>query len=112
MSTVEAQFYRLIIKIKETEELSSGGIYLSEGQRRRENISSTEGIIVSIGPIAFDSIPNLKQRPKIGDHVIIAKHAGSQFKRQDGEYRIINDEDILAIEVFEEGETPTETKKV
>lgn len=112
MSILIPHFYRVLIKIKSAEEYTTGGLVLTKSMRERIDISSTEGIIVSMGPIAFDKVPEGVPIPKVGDHVVLAKFAGCEIKRPDGNYRIVNDEDVLCTEEFEKGETPTDTKKL
>ena len=77
---------RILLKIKSSEEKTSGGIVIPEAAQEK----TQEGIVVSVG----DS-PDIKV--KKGDVVIYDKYAGTQIKIDDKEHLILKLEDILAV---------------
>lgn len=92
--------YKVLILPDKPEEKTSGGIYLPDDLREKEEMAEIAGTLVDIGPDAFtydDGAPWTLQ-PKTGSRILFAKYAGVYCKGDDGEnYRLINDKDVLAI---------------
>ena len=88
--------HRVLILPREIMEKSSGGIILSTiGQREREQMSNTTGLVVAVGPTCYDDM----EVPwcKVGDKVAYAKYAGLLYTGKDGQqYRMVNDGDVTA----------------
>lgn len=82
----------VIVKCDKAQETSVGGIIIPATAREREQYGKDGGILIAIGETAF---AGLKTKPTIGDRVMFDKYDGSV--RDNGEYRIMVDEDILAI---------------
>ena len=83
---------------KETFEGSSM-IVMPEDLRAKEELAVTEGILVSVGPLAWieEKEKGIEPDAQVGDHVIFSRYAGQTRTGLDGEvYRIINDHDIIA----------------
>ena len=63
-----------------------------------QEISTQVGYVLKVGPLAYedkDKFP-LGTWCNKGDWVIFARYAGSRFKIEGGEVRILNDDEILA----------------
>ena len=75
-----------------------GSLYLPDQTIEREALATVCGYVLRIGPLAykdeskFDGIPWCKEK----DWVIFGRHAGSRFKIDGGEVRILNDDEIIA----------------
>ena len=81
---------RVLIKMKELEEITKSGILLHNSSQEKSQI----GVIIEIG----ESDKNiLNGKLKKDDNVIINKYAGIDVKFDGIEYIIIKQEDILAI---------------
>jgi len=90
--------YKVLILPKEFSEKTEGGIYIAPSSAEKEKFANTEGVIISVGSLAFTE-PDWPVKPKSGDKVLFDKYAGSLVKGKDGEeYRLINDREIVAIE--------------
>lgn len=85
----------VLVKCKKVEEKSAGGIIIPESEREKEQYRMGEGIIIDLGLAAFDEIAD--GAPRIGDKVMFDTYDGKVLR--DGEYRILVDLDILAVEV-------------
>lgn len=85
----------VIIRIDTGDVVSEGGIVIGTSDSR-EAAAREEAFIESCGEDAFDDL--VKDKPKIGDKVIIAKYSGKTLgKYPDGfERRVIADTGILA----------------
>ena len=85
---------------------TEGGVYLPDQHVDREALATVCGYVVKIGPLAYkdpnkfgnpnDPHENWKPWCKEGDWVIFGRYAGSRFKIDGGEVRLLNDDEILA----------------
>ena len=75
-----------------------GSIHLPDQTIEREALATVCGFVLRVGPLAykdeskFDGIPWCKEK----DWVIFGRYAGSRFKIEGGEVRILNDDEIIA----------------
>ena len=84
---------RVLIKMKEGEETTKSGIILASGAQEKPQIAE----VIEVGP--GEKIDG-KVEPvnvKKGDNVILSKYSGTDVKYEGVEYKIVKEEDILAI---------------
>ena len=85
---------RVIIQKSEQEQTTKSGIVLTDSAKEKSN----EGTIIAVGAGRI-----LKDRSRVapevneGDKVVFQQYAGTEVKRGDETYLIVNEEDILAI---------------
>ncbi len=85
---------RVVIKPIEKEEMTKSGIVLPDTAKEKPQ----EGEVIAIGEgRMLDSGEKVDLSVNVGDKVIYAKYAGTELKRDDQEYLIISEKDILAI---------------
>lgn len=89
---------RVLIKPKDLEKKSKGGIILNYGdQENVYKMATQEGTIIDIGPEAY----NEYKEPwvKVGDQVIFAQYAGKFLEDPETEekYIVINDIDVQVL---------------
>ncbi|MCH4451222.1 co-chaperone GroES [Staphylococcus haemolyticus] len=85
---------RVIIERKEQEQTTKSGIVLTDSAKEKSN----EGIVVAVGTgRVLDNGEKVAPEVKEGDRVIFQEYAGSEVKRGDETYLILNVEDLLAI---------------
>jgi len=85
---------RVVIKPIEKEEMTKSGIVLPDTAKEKPQ----EGEVIAIGEgRMLDSGEKVDLSVNVGDKVIYAKYAGTELKREDQEYLIISEKDILAI---------------
>jgi chaperonin GroES len=85
---------RVVIEPTPREEMTKSGIVLPDTAKEKPQ----EGSILAVGPGAFDN--DGKRVPidvKVGDKVLYAKYAGTEFKIDGDELLILSAKDILAI---------------
>ena len=85
---------RVIVTPTPREEMTKSGIVLPDTAKEKPQ----EGTIVAAGPGRLDD--DGKRVPmdvKVGDKVLYAKYAGTEFKIDDEEYLIVSQKDILAV---------------
>jgi chaperonin GroES len=88
---------RVLIEIEEIAAQTPGGIYIPDTKRDSDKYASNRAKVLEVGQNAFKDWSG-ERIPSAGDMVLIAKFAGVNVKGNDGkEYRICNDEDIMAV---------------
>lgn len=89
--------HRILVLPREvTEKTQSGIIVSTTGQREREQMSNTTGIVVAMGDTCYDDMA--QPWCKVGDKVAFAKYSGLLYMGKDGiTYRMFNDGDITAV---------------
>lgn len=88
----------VLVKPEKVEEVTKGGIILTQTTRDSEQAAATIGTIVAIGPAAWKDLDDGTPWCKLGDKVSYAKYAGVSMKGADNEsYVLINDNDILSV---------------
>lgn len=85
---------KVLVKILEAEEKTSGGIVLPDTAKERPQ----QGEVVAIGSgrmLSDGTIVPLEV--KVGDRIIFSKYGGTEVKEGDEEYLILSESDIYAI---------------
>ncbi len=85
---------RVWVEPIEQEERTASGIILPETAKEKP----MEGKILAVGPGARKE--NGERAPldvKIGDRVLFAKYAGTEFKHEGAKYLLMRESDLLAI---------------
>ena len=91
--------WRILILPYTLPESTKGGVILSDETRTREQLATNIGYVVSLGPDAYadtDKFPDGAWCKK-GDWVMFGRYAGSRFKIDGAEPRLLNDDEILAV---------------
>ena len=85
---------RVIVKPKEADEVTKGGIILPDTAKEKP----VEGTIVAAGPgKTSDDGKVIKLEVKVGDVVLYGKYSGSEVTVDGVEYLIMRESDIFAI---------------
>lgn len=85
---------RVIVKPIEAEEMSAGGIVIPDNAKEKP----TKGEVLAVGEgKALDNGQVRAPKVKVGDKVIYGQYAGSAYKLDGVEYKIVREDDILAI---------------
>lgn len=92
---------KVLIEVGKIEE-KVGSIYLTTESTSKEQLAKQSGTVIAIGEFAYKSFGNGDPWVNVGDKVYFQKYGGIQHKseQEDGsviDYRIVNDEDIVAI---------------
>jgi chaperonin GroES len=77
---------------------TEGGIYIPDKVLDDGQLQTVVGYVLKVGPLAYKDEEKFPQGPwcQQGDWVIFARYAGSRFRIDGGEVRILNDDEILA----------------
>ena len=93
ISKLEPLGDRVVIKPAKREEMTKTGLVLPETAKEKPQ----EGEVVAIGPGKMtDDGKRIAMDVKVGDVVVYAKYAGTEFKLEDEELIIVRESDILA----------------
>ena len=85
---------RVVVKPLPREEMTKSGIVLPDTVKEKPQ----EGEIIAAGPGRLNDDGEREQMDvKVGDKVLYAKYAGTEFKVDDEELLIISQKDILAV---------------
>ncbi|ARD06450.1 co-chaperone GroES [Lactobacillus amylolyticus] len=85
---------RVIVKVKEEEEKTVGGIVLASNAKEKP----TEGEVVAVGNGAYaENGEKLPMTVKKGDVVLYDKYSGTNVKYEGEKYLVLHERDILAI---------------
>tara|TARA_R100001082_G_scaffold94390_1_gene61328 strand:- start:69 stop:539 length:471 start_codon:yes stop_codon:yes gene_type:complete len=92
--------WRILLLPYQGQKQTSGGILVPDEVREREALATVCGYVLKVGPLAYQD-PNKfgeNEDPwcKEKDWVIFGRYAGSRFKIEGGEVRILNDDEIIA----------------
>ena len=84
---------RVVIRPTEREEVSAGGILLPDTAQEKPQ----EGEVIAVGPgRTADDGKRIEMESKVGDLVVYARYAGSDFKEEGEEFLILRETEILA----------------
>ncbi len=85
---------RVVVRPKAKEEKTKSGIVLPETAKEKPQ----EGEVIAIGPgRVLDNGNRVPMELKVGQSVLYAKYAGTEFKDEDEEYLILREPDVLAV---------------
>ncbi|HBC4154994.1 TPA: co-chaperone GroES [Staphylococcus aureus] len=85
---------RVIIEKKEQEQTTKSGIVLTDSAKEKSN----EGVIVVVGTgRLLNDGTRVTPEVKEGDRVVFQQYAGTEVKRDNETYLVLNEEDILAV---------------
>ncbi len=85
---------RVLLRRLEQEEVVKGGIIIPDTAKEKPQ----EAEVMAVGPGKLDD--NGKRMPidvKKGDRVLIGKYSGTEVKKDDQEYTIVREDEILGV---------------
>jgi co-chaperonin GroES (HSP10) len=90
--------WRLLILPYRGKGKTEGGVYLPNKVVEEQTVSTQVGYVLKVGPLAYNDPEKFPSGPwcEQGEWVMFARYAGSRFKIDGGEVRILNDDEILA----------------
>ena len=85
---------RVVVRPSKQEDVTKSGIFLPDTAKERPQ----EGEIIAAGPgRILDDGKRLALELKVGQKVLYAKYAGTEFKMDDDELLILREPDVLAV---------------
>lgn len=93
--------YTVLVEPDQVEQQTSGGLYLPDTARDKQQHAVDKGVVVEIAGKAFADDAIWTDKPKVGDWVLYDKYAGTLIQFGEGRdkktYRLINDKSVKAI---------------
>ena len=101
-SGIQPVEYKVLVKPKAVEEKTTGGLYIPDDTKQREQYGQIEGTLVAKSPAAFtfnyEGWPEGAKVPEVGDKVVFSRYEGNEIKGADGEtYWLMADKAIAAV---------------
>ena len=85
---------RVVVRPAAREEATRSGIVLPDTSKEKPQ----RGEIIAVGPgRVSDEGKQIPMEVKVGDTVLFARYAGTEFKLEDEELLILSEKDVLAI---------------
>lgn len=84
---------RVVLKSTEAEETTKSGIILTGSAKEKPVVSE----VVAIGPGGVVDGKEVTMYVEVGDKVVISNYAGTEVKLDGEEYKIVRQNDILAV---------------
>ena len=84
---------RVVVKLVEAEEKTKTGIILTAAAQEKPQVAE----VIAVGPGGVVDGKEVVMTVKVGDKVITSKYAGTEVKCNGTEYKIVRQNDILAI---------------
>ena len=85
---------RVLVEPVEEADVKKGGIYIPDAAKEKPQ----EGKVIAVGPGKRDDAGKLiPMDVKKGDMILMPKYGGSEVKIDNKEYKIINEDDIVAV---------------
>ena len=90
--------WRILILPYRGSKQSKGGVLLADETIERNSLATVVGYVLAVGPEAYADKTKFPTGPwcKKGDWVMIGRYAGTRFRIEGGEVRIINDDEVIA----------------
>ena len=84
---------RVVLKSTEAEETTKSGINLTGSAKEKPVVSE----VVAVGPGGVVDGKEVTMYVEVGDKVVISNYAGTEVKLDGEEYKIVRQNDILAV---------------
>ena len=90
--------WRILVLPFQPKRVTKGGVHISDTAAERQHVATVCGLVLDIGPDCYRDKERYPRGPwcKKGEWVMFARYAGSRFKIEGGEIRILNEDEILA----------------
>ena len=90
--------YRMLVRPWSGQQKTKGGVILADETQDKIQMTTVVGLVVKMGDLCYQDKEKFPNGPwcNKGDWVIFGRYAGSRFKIEGGEVRILNDDEIIA----------------
>lgn len=89
---IKPLFDKVVVEITEADETTKSGFILPSASKEKQQMAK----VVAVGPGGIVDGKEITMQVKVGDTVLFAKYAGTEFKIDGKELTIIRQSDILA----------------
>ena len=91
--------WRILVRVSDVQNVTKGGVIIPELAKHNERNLSSIGQIEKLGVLAYNRPDLGVDEPwcKEGDWVIFGRYAGTRIEIDTVEYRIMNDDEVVAV---------------
>ena len=77
---------------------TKGGIYLSDTTQETIQMTTVCGLVLKMGDLCYQDKDKFPKGPwcKLNEWIIFSRYAGSRFKIDGGEVRVLNDDEVIS----------------
>lgn len=100
VETMTVAMHFVLVRVGSVGEESRGGLIVPQQQQEYAQSANCVGTVVKYGPSAWKDYKNLSgAQAQIGDRVLFKQFGGEVYnnRKDGGQYRFINDNDVLAV---------------
>jgi co-chaperonin GroES (HSP10) len=90
--------YRLLVLPYAGPKKTKGGLWLSDTTQETIQMTTVCGLVLKMGDLCYQDKDKFPKGPwcKLNNWIIFSRYAGSRFKIDGGEVRILNDDEVIA----------------
>ena len=90
--------YRLLVLPYAGPKKTKGGVWLSDTTQETIQMTTVCGLVLKMGDLCYQDKEKFPKGPwcKLNNWIIFSRYAGSRFKIDGGEVRILNDDEVIA----------------
>ena len=90
--------YRLLVLPYAGPKKTKGGVWLSDTTQETIQMTTVCGLVLKMGDLCYQDKEKFPKGPwcKLNNWIIFRRYAGSRFKIDGGEVRILNDDEVIA----------------
>ena len=90
--------WRILVLPFQPKRVTKGGVHIADTAAERQHLATVCGLVLEMGPDCYRDKERYPRGAwcKKGDWVMFARYAGSRFKIEGGEVRILNEDEVLA----------------
>ena len=90
--------YRILVLPFAGPKKTKGGILLSDTTQETIQMTTVCGLVLKMGDLCYHDKDKFPKGPwcKLNDWIIFSRYAGSRFKIDGGEVRVLNDDEVIS----------------
>ena len=90
--------YRMLVRPYSGEKKTDGGIILTDETSEKIQMTTVCALVVKMGDLCYKDKEKFPKGPwcELNNWIIFSRYAGSRFKIDGGEVRILNDDEVIA----------------
>ena len=90
--------YRLLVLPYAGPKKTKGGVWLSDSTQETIQMTTVCGLVLKMGDLCYQDKDKFPKGPwcKLNNWIIFSRYAGSRFKIDGGEVRVLNDDEVIS----------------
>ena len=90
--------YRILVLPFAGPKKTKGGLWLSDATQETIQMTTVCGLVLKMGDLCYHDKDKFPKGPwcKLNEWVIFSRYAGSRFKIDGGEVRVLNDDEVIS----------------